>query len=84
LVGNKRHDWSRSKVSIEKLDAYDDEDDFAAIPVGNIAITSDISSNQQPALNKRSGENLCCRLKSVVSSYSPEASKLIKNIEQGR
>jgi hypothetical protein len=24
------------------------------------------------------------RLKSVVSSYSPEASKLIKNIEQGR
>jgi hypothetical protein len=55
--------WSRSKTSIEKLDACDDEDDFVAILAGNIAITSDISSNQQPALNKRSEENLYRRWK---------------------
>jgi hypothetical protein len=50
--------WSRSKTSIEKLDAFDDEDDFVAKPAGNIAINSDISSNPQPALSERSKERL--------------------------
>jgi hypothetical protein len=49
-----------------------------------MVLNPDISSNRQPALNERSKEKVYCQLKQLESSYNPEASKLIKNIEQGR
>jgi hypothetical protein len=55
-------------MSIKKLDACDDEDDFAAKPAGNITINSDMSSNQRPALNERSKENVNCAIFVFFSS----------------
>jgi hypothetical protein len=73
--------WSKSKVSTEKLD---DDDDFIVKPTENPVVNSDISSNQQPALNERTKEKVHRQLKRLESSYNPEESTLIKNIEQGR
>jgi hypothetical protein len=70
------------KVSTEKLD--DDDDDFIVKPTENSLLNSDIASNQQPALNERTKEKVYRQLKRLESSYNPEASTLIKNIEQGR
>jgi len=74
--------WSRSKISTEKLD--DDDNDFIVRPTENPVINSDISSNQQLSLSERTKGKVYRQLKQLESSYNPEASTLIKNIEQGR
>jgi Reverse transcriptase (RNA-dependent DNA polymerase) len=74
--------WSKLKISTEKFD--DDDDDLIVKPKENPVVNSDISSNQQPALNERTKEKLYLQLKQLESSYNPEALTLIKNIEQGR
>jgi hypothetical protein len=53
-------------------------------PTENPVVKSDISSNQQPALNERTKEKVYRQLKRVESSCNPEASTFIKKIEQGR
>jgi Reverse transcriptase (RNA-dependent DNA polymerase) len=58
--------------------------DFIVKPTENPVVNSDISSNQQPTLNERTKEKVYRQLKRLESSYNPEASTLIKNIEQGR
>jgi hypothetical protein len=58
------------KTYTEKLD---DDDDFIVKPTENPVINSDISSNQQPALNERIKEKLYCQMKQLESSYNPEA-----------
>jgi Reverse transcriptase (RNA-dependent DNA polymerase) len=75
--------WSKSKASTERLDD-DDDDDLIVKPKENPVVNSDISSNQQPALNERTKEKAYRQLKRLESSYNPEALTLIKNIEQGR
>jgi hypothetical protein len=72
----------KSEISTEKLD--DDDDDLVVKPTENPVVNSDISSNQQPALNERTKEKVYRQLKRVESSCNPEASTFIKNIEQGR
>jgi len=74
--------WSRSKISTDKLD--DDDNDFIVRPTENPVVNSDISSNQQLALSERTKGKVYRQLKQLESSYNPEASTLIKNIEQGR
>jgi hypothetical protein len=81
-LGRNFKTWSKLKVSTERLE--DDDDDFIVRPTENSVVISDASSNQQPALNDRTKEKVYCQLKQLASSYNPEASTLIKNIEQGR
>lgn len=76
--------WSKSKISTEKLELDDDDNDFMVKPTENPVVNSDISPNQQSALNERTKEKVYRQLKQLESSYNPEASTLIKNIEQGR
>jgi hypothetical protein len=75
--------WSKLKISTEKIEDNDD-DALIVMPTENPVVSSDASSNQQPALNERTKEKVYRQLKRLESSCIPEASTLIKNIEQGR
>jgi hypothetical protein len=74
--------WFKLKVSTERLE--DDDDDFIVRHIENPVVSSDASSKQQPALNDRTKQKVYRQLKRLQSTYNPEASTLIKNIEQGR
>jgi hypothetical protein len=81
-LGRNFKTWSKLMVSPEKLE--DDDDDFIVKRTENPVVSSDASSNQEPALKDRTKEKLYRQLKRLESSYNPEASTLLKNIEQGR
>jgi hypothetical protein len=81
-MGRNFKTWSKLKVSTERLE--DNYDDFIVRPTENPAVSLDASSNQQPAFNDRTKQKVYGQLKQLESSYNPEASTLIKNIEQGR
>jgi hypothetical protein len=49
-LGRNFKTWSKSKISTEKLDVVDDDDDdnFMVKPTENMVVTPEISSNRQP------------------------------------
>jgi hypothetical protein len=64
-LGRNFKTWSKLKVSTERLE---DDDDFIVRPTENSIVSSDASSNQQPALNDRTKEKVNRQLKQLKSS----------------
>jgi len=69
----------------EKYKFDDDNDDFISkVKELNRLNCEDENLNQQPALIEKTRDKVYCQLNQLESSFNPEASRIIENMEQGR
>ena len=77
--------WSNSKLPNEKVEVDEDYDDFVTEPSCVNQVNHDVEGmNQESALSEKSKDKVYRQLKQLESSFNPEASRIIENIEQGR
>jgi hypothetical protein len=79
LVGKEFQGMVNSNLPSEKHDG----NDFITKTTEVKQVYPDIATNQQATSNERTKEKVCCRRK-LEGNFNPEASRLIKNMEQGR